>query len=396
MAFGVYVHIPYCIQRCTYCDFATYEQSKIMPPDQYVELLIKEIHQKHRYYQAQKLDTIYFGGGTPSLIPAHLIVSIIKELGRFGFTTGPDTEITIEINPATVDKEKLQIYQDHGINRFSVGAQTFDDRLLKMVHREHTARQTLETLELLRSRDLNFSFDILFALPSQTVSGLRRDVQIAIEQGAKHLSPYCLTVPDGHPLSKGRPLEEEQVEMFDLISQELSSNAFKQYEISNFAIPGFESRHNLLYWTDQPYWSLGLSAHSYSKSSRWGTRYWNVNSIGEYQKQILQFEGREFSGPTEHLPEGQFENLAMHQALTDFCHTSMRLMRGLDLALMQQKFPADVSQKVKSILERLQGRGWVSFSGNYWSLTKAGLVLSNQVFQELTFLENEFPQGPNS
>lgn len=396
MAFGVYVHIPYCIQRCTYCDFATYEQSKIMPPDQYVELLIKEIHQKHRYYRAQNLDTIYFGGGTPSLIPAPLIVSIIKELGRFGFTTGPDTEITIEINPATVDKEKLQIYQDHGVNRFSVGAQTFDDRLLKMVHREHSAKQTLETLELLRSRNLNFSFDILFALPSQTIAGLRRDVQIAIEQGAKHLSPYCLTVPDGHPLSKGRPLEEEQVEMFDLISQELSANSFQQYEISNFALPGFESRHNLLYWTDQPYWSLGLSAHSYAKNTPWGTRYWNVNSIGEYQKQILQFEGQEFSNPMEHLPENQYETLAMHQAATDFCHTSMRLMRGLDLALMQQKFPEAVNQKVEAILQKLQGRGWVTLNDSRWSLTKDGLVLSNQVFQELTFLENEFPEGPTS
>lgn len=367
-----------------------------MPPDQYVELLIKEIHQKHRYYRAQNLDTIYFGGGTPSLIPAPLIVSIIKELGRFGFTTGPDTEITIEINPATVDKEKLQIYQDHGVNRFSVGAQTFDDRLLKMVHREHSAKQTLETLELLRSRNLNFSFDILFALPSQTIAGLRRDVQIAIEQGAKHLSPYCLTVPDGHPLSKGRPLEEEQVEMFDLISQELSANSFQQYEISNFALPGFESRHNLLYWTDQPYWSLGLSAHSYAKNTPWGTRYWNVNSIGEYQKQILQFEGQEFSNPMEHLPENQYETLAMHQAITDFCHTSMRLMRGLDLALMQQKFPAAVSHKVEAILQKLQGRGWVTLNDSRWSLTKDGLVLSNQVFQELTFLENEFPEGPTS
>lgn len=367
-----------------------------MPPDQYVELLIKEIRQKHRYYRAQKIDTLYFGGGTPSLIPAHLIVSIIQELGRVGFTTGPDTEITIEINPATVDKEKLKIYQDHGVNRFSVGAQTFDDRLLKMVHREHSARQTLETLELLRSRNLNFSFDILFALPSQTVAGLRRDVQIAIEQGAKHISPYCLTVPDGHPLSKGRPIEDEQIEMFDLIAQELTGRGFQQYEISNFAIQGFESRHNLLYWTDQPYWSLGLSAHSYSKEGPWGIRYWNANSIGEYQKQILQFDGQEFSDPTKHLPATQYESLAMHQSITDFCHTSMRLMRGLDLALVQQKFPPSVVEKVETILHNLQGRGWVGMNGKNWALTKEGLVLSNQVFQELTFLENEFPQSPNS
>ncbi|MEK2647264.1 radical SAM family heme chaperone HemW [Bdellovibrio sp. BCCA] len=389
MAFGVYVHIPYCIQRCTYCDFATYEQSKILPPDQYVELLFKEIRQKHQYYKPQSLDTIYFGGGTPSLIPAPLIVAIIKELGSYGYTTRPDTEITIEINPATINEEKLKIYLDHGVNRFSVGAQTFDDRLLKMVNREHNAKQTLETLDLLRAHNLNFSFDILFALPSQTVEGLKNDVKIAIEQGAKHISPYCLTVPDGHPLSKGRPIDDEQVEMFDIIADELTAKGFKQYEISNFAIPGYESRHNLLYWVDEPYWGLGLSAHSYTKESAWGTRYWNINSIGEYQKQILAFEGQKFTSPALHLPPAQYEALEMHQALTDFCHTSMRLMRGLNVEQLAQKFPAHVSEKVQSLLKGLKQKAWVQHDNGHWSLTRDGLVLSNKVFQELTFLEGE-------
>ncbi|MEK2689386.1 radical SAM family heme chaperone HemW [Bdellovibrio sp. GT3] len=389
MAFGVYVHIPYCIQRCTYCDFATYEQSKILPPDQYVQLLFEEIRQKHRYYQPQKLDTLYFGGGTPSLIPAHLIVAVIKELGRYGYTTGPDTEITIEINPATVDKDKLKMYIDHGVNRFSVGAQTFDDRLLKMVHREHSAKQTLETLDLLRAHNLNFSFDILFALPSQTLDGLKNDVRIAVEQGAKHISPYCLTVPDGHPLSKGRAIEEEQVDMFDFIASELTGRGFQQYEISNFALPGYESRHNMLYWIDQPYWSLGLSSHSYSKESKWGTRYWNLNSIGEYKKQILDFEGKEFTSPAAHLPKAQVEELEMHQALTDFCHTSMRLMRGLNERELQEKFPVAVYHQVSSIMNKLIGNGWVQQENNHWSLTRDGLVISNKVFQELTFLQED-------
>lgn len=388
MAFGVYVHIPYCIQRCTYCDFATYEQSKILPPDQYVELLFKEIRQKHKYYPPQSLDTIYFGGGTPSLIPAHFIVAIIKELGRFGFTTRPDTEITIEINPATINEEKLKIYLDNGVNRFSVGAQTFDDRLLKMVNREHSAKQTLETLDLLRKYNLNFSFDILFALPSQAVSGLKNDVKIAIQQGAKHLSPYCLTVPDGHPLSKGRPIDEEQVEMFNIIAEELTNNNFQQYEISNFAQPGFESRHNLLYWIDEPYWGLGLSSHSYSKESPWGTRYWNVNSINEYQKQIMQFDGQEFSSPANHLPSTQYEILEMNQALTDFCHTSMRLMRGLNPKHLGQKFPA-MEAKVESLLVKLAEKSLVQYDEEHWRLTREGLVLSNKVFQELTFLPED-------
>lgn len=392
MAFGVYIHIPYCIQRCTYCDFATYEQSKILPPEQYVELLFKEIRQKHGYYTPQSLDTIYFGGGTPSLIPAHLIVAIIKELGRYGFTTRPDTEITIEINPATVNEDKLKTYIDNGVNRFSVGAQTFDDRLLKMVHREHSARQTLETLDLLRAHNLNFSFDILFALPSQTVEGLRRDVQIAVEQGARHISPYCLTVPDGHPLSKGRPVDEEQIEMFDIIADELTKTGFKQYEISNFALPGYESRHNLLYWVDEPYWGLGLSAHSYSKESSWGTRYWNINNINDYQKQILAFDGQQFSSPAAHLPDTQVEVLEMHQALTDFCHTSMRLMRGLNIQQLQSKFPASTCDKVAQILSKLEEKAWIQHDNGHWSLTRDGLVLSNRIFQELTFLKDDLTE----
>ena len=389
MAFGIYVHIPYCIQRCTYCDFATYEQSKILPPESYIELLKEEIRQKHSYFPAQKLTTLYFGGGTPSLVPASLIVAIIKELGSFGFTTGPETEITIEINPATVNAQKLNTYLDHGINRFSVGAQTFDDRLLKMVNREHNAKQTLETLELLRKHNLNFSFDILFALPHQTVSGLKNDLKIAMEQGAKHISPYCLTVPEGHPLSKGRPIDDEQVEMFDFISATLKENTFQQYEISNFAIPGYESQHNKLYWQDDPYWGLGLSAHSYTKSSKWGTRFWNLNSIGEYQKQILDAAGQRFNTPTEHLHENQFEVLEKHQALTDFCHTSMRLMQGLSLSKVENKFLPAIGERVRDILLSLDARELVIKNGDNWSLTPKGIVLSNQVFQDLTFLRED-------
>lgn len=389
MAFGVYIHIPYCIQRCSYCDFATYEQSKILPPQEYIAVLFKEIQQKHKYYPPQTLDTVYFGGGTPSLLPAPLIVSILKELGRYGFTTRPDTEITIEINPATVDEEKLKIYLDHGINRFSVGAQTFDDKLLKMVKREHNAKQTLQTLELLRKYDLNFSFDILFALPYQSIDGLKNDVNIAVQQGARHLSPYCLTVPEGHPLSKGRALDDEQVDMFNVISENLQAANYQQYEISNFALKGYESRHNLLYWTDQNYWGLGLSSHSYKKDSKWGLRYWNVNSINEYVKQVSEQDQNQYASPIDHLPNSQWEELEKHQAITDFCHTSMRLMRGLNIVELEEKFGVSVGASVEKTMLHLKNNGWVEKSDNSWMLTPSGIMISNQVFEALTFLKDE-------
>lgn len=389
MAFGIYVHIPYCLQRCTYCDFATYERSKILPSNQYVGIVASEIAQKAAYYGGRPLDTLYFGGGTPSLLPAEEIISVIRELEKHGYPLKTDSEVTIEINPATVDRDKLTAYLDAGINRFSVGAQTFDDRLLKMVKREHNAAQTRMTLELLASRGVNFSFDILFALPTQTLDGVREDLRIALDMGSKHVSPYCLTVPEGHVLSTGRAPEGEQAEMFDLIRETLVARGFQGYEISNFAQPGFESRHNLLYWTDQEYWGLGLSAHSYSKKSDWGTRYWNRNAIGDYRSQIEADHGRRHESPESHLPEEQFERLEMRQALTDFCHTSLRLRRGLLDAELHARFPVHAAAEVLKRLDLLNARGLVEREDGVHRLTVQGIVLSNRVFADLTFLKGE-------
>lgn len=388
MAFGIYVHIPYCLQRCSYCDFATYEQSQILPSAQYVNLLLSELSQRAKIYGPRPLDTLYFGGGTPSLLPASEIISLIKGLAKHGYPLKTSAEVTIEINPATVDPDKLTAYLDVGINRFSVGAQTFDDKLLKMVRREHNARQTRETLELLNSKNLNFSFDLLFALPQQSLDGVRKDVEIAIDLGARHISPYCLTVPDGHPNSTGRAPEDEQVDMFDLIRDRLNGAGYLAYEISNFAKPGFESQHNLLYWTDQEYWGLGLSAHSYSKSSSWGTRFWNPKSITDYEKQIVSSASSPFDSLNRSLPEDQFEELLGYQALTDFCHTSLRLMRGLRLDELQLRFPSAVAE-IQKRMEPLKARGLVQLLEGSYSLTNSGVVLSNHVFREMTFLRGE-------
>lgn len=389
MAFGVYFHIPYCLQRCTYCDFATYEFSQILPPNQYVDLVLEEMNQKANYYQPQMLDTIYFGGGTPSLIDPSLILSLIRGLEKHGFKTRPDTEITIEINPATINEDKLKRYLDFGINRFSVGAQTFDDRLLKMVHREHNAQQTLETLALLNKHQLNFSFDILFALPSQTFAGLKNDVEIAIQQGAKHISPYCLTVPNGHPLSKSRPPEEEQVDMFNLIRDQLLGAGFYQYEISNFSLPDFESRHNMLYWTDQEYWGLGLSAHSYQRKENLGIRFWNPNHIKNYQEQVLNSKGLKFSGVTSHLPKEQYEVLKTHQALTDYCYTSLRTAKGLSMNELEIKFGYAITKNVLKILNDQINPEYLHHQNGVYTLSDSGVIASNLVFEKLTFLEND-------
>lgn len=392
MPFGIYIHIPYCLQRCTYCDFATYEQSKIMPPIQYLDLLKEEIRQTKDGYLQKELATIYFGGGTPSLLPASDIVSILDSLANAGFTKNADAELTIEINPATIDQKKMETYLKAGINRFSVGAQTFDDRLLKSVNREHNAQQTRETLTFLKSFGVNYSFDVLFALPTQTVDGLKRDLEEVVKFRPPHVSPYCLTVPDGHVLSKNRPLEDDQLMMFDLISQTLKAEGYEQYEISNFSLPGFHSRHNSLYWDDSPYWGLGLSAHSYAHQGPWGTRYWNPNSIGAYEQWILSNKDRRFAAPAANLPDSNFERLEKHQALTDFCHTSLRTMRGLDEDKLQQKFGEPILELVRGQLKLFAEQGLVTRYGEaLWRLTDEGQVVSNQVYAGLTYLKNELP-----
>ncbi len=383
---GIYIHIPYCLQRCTYCDFATYVYKEILPPDKYIELVKTEIKLRAGIFNpTQKqisLSTIYFGGGTPSLIPAELIVELISELAKYGFVTGPDTEITIEINPATVDEKKLEVYLSNGVNRFSVGAQTFSDKHLKAVHREHNASQTVQTLSLLKKHNLNFSFDLLFALPHQTLDELKFDVEKSVELGASHISPYCLTVPEGHPLAKDRPLDEEQIEMFDIIHKGLSNTGFHRYEISNYSKPGLESRHNLLYWTDEDYWGLGLSAHSYQRQTPelpWGQRFWNANNINVYEKEILTQTVR----PLSH----QVEQLKKNQSLTDFCHTSLRLENGLDLKKLESKFGSSELFSVLQISERMLEKKLLQRNGLQISLTQPGILISNQVFEQFTFLE---------
>ena len=171
MAFGVYVHIPYCLQRCSYCDFATFEWNQIIPPEKYIELVKKEIRDRsplvHKATSQKKVDTVYFGGGTPSLIDAEHIVAVLDELAKQGFEISSDAEVTIEINPATIDPEKLKTYLAAGVNRFSVGAQTFNDQLLKAAGRKHSAQDTIQTLDLLHRHQVDFSFDLLFALPNE-------------------------------------------------------------------------------------------------------------------------------------------------------------------------------------------------------------------------------------
>lgn len=378
--FGIYVHIPYCLQRCSYCDFATYVHDQILPPEEYVQLLLKELRQKTVLFPQKTVTSIYFGGGTPSLLSSDLILAIIEEIGKT-ITILPETEITLEINPATLDAEKIRRLIGGGVNRFSVGAQTFNDALLKAAGRKHSSLDTLKTLDLLRTEAANYSFDLLFALPHQSLSDLDADLRKITEIKPPHLSAYCLTVPSGHPMSLNRPTEDHQVQMFSRISSALASVDLKRYEISNFSKPEMESQHNLLYWRDGEYLGLGLSAHSYLKARHsWGCRFWNPSSIQEYQKLMT-----EEANSLESLLEKKFgEVLDEKSSAFDFCHTALRLDAGLDKQGLRGKFSSDIVTQMERKLARLESKGLVLQNDTAWRLSEDGVLVSNFVFSEIT------------
>lgn len=397
MAFGVYIHIPYCIQRCSYCDFATYEESKILPKWDYVELLCQEISARSRNLAPAHLDTVYFGGGTPSLLSPEQIVTILQALENAGLQRSPGkeqrlaTEVTMEVNPATLTEKDLDALLASGVNRFSVGAQSFDDRLLKSVRREHSAQQTGETLNLLKSKGLNFSADLLFGLPTQDEKILEKDIAALLAFDPAHISPYCLTVPEAHPLRRNQPTDEVQIQMFKIIDQALTQAGYQRYEISNYCKPGFESRHNRLYWEDDSYLGLGLSAHSYLPGQEWGTRFWNTRNIDEYTSFVKKHCQSPWENSTERLPGEQKELLAPYESLTDFCHTALRQMRGLSEQKLANKFGDKALRLTAGPLKQMLAEGLVERdSEGTWRLTNEGVFLSNSVFRSLTFLAEEW------
>lgn len=394
----VYVHIPYCLKRCSFCDFAILERGKTKEDSEdYINLLKKETHLKQPFFKDFKVQTVYFGGGTPSLIPGEQILSVIKELKNcFAFSKEP--EISIEINPGTLTEEKRDCYKLAQINRYSLGVQTFKQEFLKQSNRGHSVEDSLHDLLLFQKEGLNFSLDLMFALPEQNLFDLKKDVKKALNFNPSHISLYHLTVPDSHKLSQNRASDEEQTCMMKWISQTLSNQGLRRYEISNFAAQGHKSQHNLAYWEGKTVLGLGLSAHSYlgqkdfSESHEdefYGIRFWNSPHIKTYANS-LQKANRLRRNPFEHLPNRQIERLKVHEALTDFCHTRLRKTGGFYLREFSALFPKRIKKQLLLRLWKMQKEGYIEEQKGCFHLTEKGQLLSNQVFLSLTFLEKDF------
>jgi oxygen-independent coproporphyrinogen-3 oxidase len=366
---GIYVHFPFCKTRCSYCDFVTEIYVKNHRVEEYVRALCLEI-ENFSPHEKIKVDTIYFGGGTPSLLEPKQVEQILNAIDK-NFSVDADIEFTLEMNPATVTYEKLHAFRDLGVNRASFGIQTFDNNLLKVLARHHTAEDALKTFELLRKAGFeNISFDLIAGLPYQTLKGWENDVEQAIKLYPEHLSLYLLEIHENTPLaeqirSSRRPMPDDDLAaaMYEMMIDKLQSAGYLHYEISNFALRGFESKHNIKYWLCQSVFGFGVSAVSFHQGERWGNerntvRYIELVRLG---KSPCAFKEK--------------PNLA-----SETVFLGLRLAQGVNLEDYKKRFGFDLRERFADEFERLREFGLVEVKDDSLRLTRKGFLYSNEVF----------------
>lgn len=370
MAAGVYLHIPFCKSRCSYCDFATDVYRSAAAVERYVDALCHEIAAASVSSRALFVDTIYFGGGTPSLLSVEQTGKILNAV-RSKFDVDASAEITMEMNPATVTPETLAGYRELGVDRASFGVQTFDDTALKLLARGHDSNDARETFRLLREAGFdNISFDLIAGLPRQTLADWERNLDEAISLAPEHLSLYLLEIHEGTPLaeqvrSKRQPLPDEGIaaRMYELMIERLDAAGYRQYEISNFVRPGFESRHNSKYWRLDPVYGFGVSAHSFDGMQR----YANERDTAKYVSLIESGE------PVEVYRE------KIDQA-SEAVFLGLRLNAGIELADYEERFGIPLQSRFEEDLRRLEDLDLIEISRDNLRLTGKGMLFSNEVF----------------
>src|SRR2546423_6974010 len=379
---GIYIHIPFCRSRCSYCDFAT-GMFESETAERYLRALLKEIDQWNEVAAPVAIETIYFGGGTPSLLSASQIEDVLTSITT-RFDIEHASEITLEINPgdggasAAARRETMRQWRHLGINRASFGAQTFDDRDLKMLGRTHDSRDIDATFAQLREAGFeNVNFDLIAGLPGQTLDGWKRNLDRALELRPEHLSLYLLDVHEGTPLfdqinrgMRPKPNEDLAAEMYALMVDQVCAAGYQHYEISNFCLAGFESRHNTKYWAGAAYYGFGNSAHSYDGARlRWA----NERDAAKYVELIEADES----------PIVERTELTKEDVRSEAMFLGLRLMRGVSLQSYRARFRSDLRERFNGELDRLREAGLIEIDDERLRLTTRGALLSNEVFTAL-------------
>ena len=367
---GIYIHIHFCRQKCSYCDFVSFPD-KIGYAEAYMACVYKELKMRGEELKGRVFDTVYFGGGTPSYIPPKLILGAMNRI-RECFTLSENPEITLELNPGTIGEEKVKIYEKAGINRFSIGLQTAIDEQLEDLGRIHTARDYVYATKLLKGK--NFSTDIMLGLKNQTKEDVRKTVELASACGSSHISMYALTVEDGTPiytdyLNGELPDSDEVADLYDYGRALLAEKGYKRYEISNFCKEGFESRHNMNYWQRGEYIGIGLAASSFMN----GKRFTNTFNLDDYMKCVI-------SG---FFPAVDCEEVSETDAKFEKVMLALRTSKGLSLSDYKKEFSSDLEEDFPSALAKT--RKYLDEEGDIIRIKDEYLYVQNQIL--MPFME---------
>jgi oxygen-independent coproporphyrinogen-3 oxidase len=369
---AVYIHIPFCTNKCHYCDFNSYVL-KGQPVMDYLQALEREMEATVRRLPPGTIQTVFVGGGTPTVLLPEQMAYFLRSVRQYFPLDHPGLEFTMEANPGTTDLEKLQAMKEGGVNRVSFGVQSFDNDLLRTIGRIHNTDDVYRSLENARKAGFsNMSIDLMFGLPKQTVDILDATLDEALALGLPHYSIYALKVEENtlfHTLyEKGRlplPTEDEEVAMFERIMERLRGTGYRQYEISNFAKPGFESRHNTVYWRNQSYYGLGAGAHGYMQ----GNRHVNVKGIAEY-----------IAAANVGLPRLETAEVSRDEAMEDFMMVGLRLLDGVRRADFEKQFGERMGDIFGDTLERFVRMGLLETTEVGYRLSDKGILLGNEVF----------------
>ncbi|MTI66618.1 MAG: oxygen-independent coproporphyrinogen III oxidase [Firmicutes bacterium] len=372
---GLYIHIPFCESKCYYCDFISYPNKRDFI-EKYVDYLIKEIKMQSEKLKNYKLKTIFIGGGTPSSIDAKYIYNILEEVYK-EFNTTFLEEITIEVNPNTIDEDKLKLYKKSNINRISLGLQSSDNNILKRIGRTHTKEVFLKNYKLISKYGFNnVNVDIMFNLPKQTLDDVKKTIDFVTKLDVKHISFYSLKLEKGTPFFDkykddkfSLPSEDLEREMYHEGIELLKNRNFHQYEISNFHKKNYKCKHNLLYWKVKPYLGVGLGAHSNLFSERWG----NEINFTNYFKAI----------DDNRLPIFESEKIDKNMEISEYVILGLRLNKGIDKRIFYNRFNVNIEKIYKSQIKKFESEGLLNNFNKRIKLTERGRDISNRVFMEL-------------
>ena len=384
---AVYVHIPFCLSKCNYCDFNTYEGIESLMPS-FVDALASEIGLWGKRLGHPNVSTVFFGGGTPSYLPGGSI-ALLSERLRESTNITPGAEITLEANPDDINAEKADAWLEAGFNRISIGVQSFNDRILHALSRRHTSDAAASAVETARSAGFdNINIDLMFGLPNQPLQVWERTLSSAIQLGTEHLSLYGLQIEPGTPLQRDvlrgtvpTPDDDLAADMYEMAMDALSHAGYEHYEISNWAKPSYRSRHNLAYWLNQPYLGVGPGAHS----SMMGRRFANMKSPRRYIAVIGSAEDSDETDFTQ-IDEGVVaidfvEVTSPDMAMSETMMLGMRLSEGMAKSEFERRFEISMSGVYGQEIAALASAGLIEDDGDRIRLTRQGKLLGNNVFE---------------